>query len=195
MILSGHNTQESGMNNRMLGIIVILGGLAAGLNGFRPDNVDERGSVPLILWAIGGVCGVVGMLRLNAIGFSPLARAFGLVPLVGFVTLIVHIGLKFAGAGLAGATWFDVMAAVGWISILAGMLLVGILTIAARVWHGWQRFVPLSTVLIIPLSVGLNALLGSMTGSAVLPFLIWVVIGYVIVLAEPPAAVGQQLPV
>ncbi len=183
------------MNNRIFGIVVILGGLVAGLNGFRPDNVDTDGSVPLMMWAIGGVFGVIGMLRLNAVGFSPLARAFGLVPLVGFVTLIVHIGLKLTtGTGLSDAAWFDVMVAIGWISILAGMLLVGILTIAARVWHGWRRFVPLSTVLTIPLSVGLNAVIGSMTGSAVLPFLIWVVVGYVIATAEPPVSVGQRVP-
>jgi hypothetical protein len=182
------------MSNRILGIIVVLGALAAGLNGFLPDNPGERASVPLMLWAIGGVFGLVGMQRLNTFGYSPVARALGLVPLMGFVTLVTGDGLALAGVGGFGDAWFNVMAAVGWICILAGMLMVGILTIAARVWTGWRRFVPLSTVLIIPLSVGLNALIGSMMASAVLPFLIWITLGYVIATAEPETAVRKGIP-
>ncbi len=77
--------------------------------------------------------------------------------------------------------------------MLAGMLVVGILTIAAKSWRGARRFVPLLTVLMLPVGFGIGALSGNETIGGVLFFASWVLLGFVVATAEP-APVLRQAP-
>ena len=67
--------------------------------------------------------------------------------------------------------------------MLAGMLIVGILTIAAKTWKGWRRFVPLLAIVILPIAFGLDAAMGSQRFASALVAVPWVLLGYVIATA------------
>ena len=74
----------------------------------------------------------------------------------------------------------NALAAIGWIAILAGMLVVGIITIAAKKWEGWRRFTPLLIIVFIPVSLGLGSLIGDTKVSGAVAYLAWIVLGYVV---------------
>ena len=174
------------MSTRVLGSILIVGSLAVALNSFRSsDAFDLISSIALMLWCIGGVFGLIGMLRLNALGQNPVARAFGFLPILGFVTILLADSLRLAGVYPMGTPVNNALAAIGWIAILAGMLVVGIITIAAKTWTGWRRFVPLLIIVFIPVSLGLGSLIGDMQVSGAVAYLAWIVLGYVIATGSP----------
>jgi hypothetical protein len=169
------------MNTRVLGSILIVGSLAVALNSFRSaDAFDLIGSIALMLWCISGVFGLIGMLQLNALGQNPVARAFGFLPILGFVTIILSDSLRLAGVYPMGTPVNNALAAIGWIAILAGMLVVGIITIAAKTWTGWRRFVPLLIIVFVPVSLGLGSLIGDTKVSGAVAYLAWIMLGYVI---------------
>ena len=134
------------MNTRWLGSIFIVCTLVVYLNGFRlwaagPDapNPDGLTHLAYLIWGIGGVCGIVGLIRLNALGSSVVARALGFLPLIGFAAFILGDGLALAGFIIPDDSLYGALAGIGWVAMLAGMVLVGILTIAAKTWTGWRR--------------------------------------------------------
>jgi hypothetical protein len=144
-----------------------------------------------MLFGIGGICGIAGLIKLNALGMKATARSMGFLPMIGFAAFILGDGLRAAGLTTADAPITGVFAAVGWIAMLAGMLVVGILTIAAKSWHGWRRFVPLLTIAILPIGLGIGALSGNETLAGLLLFASWMVLGFVVATAEPTSTLRQ----
>ncbi len=174
------------MNTRLLGVILMVGSAAIALNSFRTDdNFDLVSSIALILWCIGGICGLIGMLRLNALGQNPIARAAAFLPMLGFATIIVSDTMRLAGVFALGTPVNSALAGIGWIAILAGMLVVGIITIAAKTWTGWRRFIPILTVVLIPVAFGLGSLTGATRASGAVAYLAFILLGFVIATAEP----------
>jgi hypothetical protein len=90
---------------------------------------------------------------------------------------------------LAGLVTTDTNMAAGlaWLLQLVGTLLVAILTIAARPWQGWRRFVPLLCIVLVPVGFGLDAALGRNGVGTALLALTWMLLGYVVATAEPVA--------
>ena len=181
------------MKPRVLGAILFFGSLVATLNSFRGDDLDMLGSAALVLWSIGGVCGIIGLIRLNVLGPNAVARAFGFLPILGFLVLILGEGLSWTGFSELGDPLNNSLAAIGWVAVLAGMLVVGILTIAAKTWSGWRRFVPLLTVVIVPIAFGIGQAVGSQNLTGVPAFAVWMLLGYVIATVEPASALQQSL--
>ena len=139
------------MRTRILGIICIVASSIWTLDALRGvalglDDVDSLGSLAGTIWAVGSVCAVVGMLRLHVVGANAAVRVLACVPIVGFVLLVAGV------RQLADVVTTDmnVTAAFGWLFQLAGTVLLGILTIAARIWRDWRRFVPLLCVAPVP---------------------------------------------
>ena len=174
------------MNTRLLGVMMIVGSTLAALNNFRSDGTfDQISSIALIIWCISVICGLIAMLRLNALGQNPVARAAVFLPILGFATIIVSDTLRLAGIVPLGTPVNNALAAIGWIGILAGMLVVAILTIAAKTWTGWRRFAPLLTIVFIPLALGVGSLIGDMKLSGAVAYLAFILLGVVIATAEP----------
>jgi hypothetical protein len=179
------------MITRFFGAVLMAGSLAVMVNSFIPGSTS--GGIPLLLWSIGGVCGILGLLRLDALGTNAVARALGFIPVLGFATLLVNLGLEVAGFYKIGDPLNNTLATIAWIGILAGMLIVGILVIAAKTWKGWQRFVPLSTIVAVPIGLGIGAAVRNTQIGGALIFLVFFVLGYVISTMESPQAARQAV--
>ena len=180
------------MNTRFLGIICIVGSVIAVLDAFRLSaqgkNYDDITPITVGLWCIGGIAALVGMIQLNAVGSNTVVRALTFLPIIGFVSLILGGVLQLAGAITAENAMFG----IGWLVLYSGMVLVGILTIAAKVWRGWRRFVPLLTVVLMPVGFGIGYAVGSLSLGVAFIYAFWALVGYVIVTAEPAPAVQQN---
>jgi hypothetical protein len=168
------------MNTRTLGTLCIVGGIIAVLDALRLlvfglPPFDTLSTIAHILWSIGSVCGLVGMIRLNVVGASAVVRALAFVPIIGFLLLILG-GILELATPITPET--DPLAGIAWLVQLAGMLLIGILTIAAKTWHGWRRFAPLLCIVLAPVALSLPRGLGT-------PFVFaaWVLLGYVVATA------------
>ena len=180
------------MDTRLLGILCIAGSviwvLAAllGLAFGAPESSDD---IPNLFWAIGAVAGLVGMIQGNAVGSNPAVRAVAFVPIIALVAMIVT-GI----ARLFDATvpHYDSL----YFGLLAGMILVSILTIAAKTWLGWRRFVPLFVlVMFFFISVAVAGDNSPFPGSWLGPVVMaapWALLGYVVATAEPAPAQAQS---
>ena len=185
------------MNTRWLGTIFIVGTLVHLLNGFRPNNpgdtLDTLDIIANLVWGIGGFCGIVGLIRLNALGSNTVARALGFLPMFGFAFFVLLEALRLGGFITSGTPIRFVLASIAWLPMLAGMLLVGILTIAAKTWRGWRRFVPLLAIVMYPIGYGIGSAIGSDAIGGVLVGAFWVLLGYVIATAEPAPPVQPSV--
>src|SRR5438105_4143157 len=93
------------MNTRWLGILFIVSTLLLILSGFRTTALgsdDNIANLAQMLWGIGGVCCIIGLIRLNALGPNALARALGFLPLIGFAGFILAGMLTLAGFVTSG---------------------------------------------------------------------------------------------
>ena len=183
------------MNTRFLGIICIVGSVIAVLDAFRlsavGENYDNISIITSSLWCIGGIAALLGMIQLNVVGSNTVVRALAFLPIIGFVMLLLGGVLQLAGAVTADNNTF---AGIGWLLELSGMVLVGILTVAAKVWRGWRRFVPLLTVVLVPVGFSIGYAVGSLILGAAFIYAVWAFVGYVIATAEPAPALAQNAP-
>ena len=151
-----HDTRVS---PRLLGTLCIAGALIGLADGIRLvalgrqlgpglQALDTATQVATLVAALGGLCGVFGLIALRATGSNPVFRLLGYLPVISFVaTLIAGLAM------LAGVIKSDAESPVAVILVVVGDLLgpavwlvVGILTIAARRLSGWRRFVPFAFV-------------------------------------------------
>ncbi len=187
------------MNTRVLGTICSIGALAVLVEGFRPTTIgssaaqfgDTFTALAYALYGIGGICGIAGLIKRNALGTKATARAMGFLPMIGFAAFVLGDGLRAAGLLPPDAPIYGMVAGIAWLTMLAGMLVVGILTVAAKSWHGWRRFIPLLTVVMLPIGFGIGALTGMSALGGALFFASWVLLGFVIATAEPTSTLRQ----
>src|SRR5688500_570853 len=132
------------MNNRLLGTLCMLGGAVALMDAIRWGVLglsvnDTVTQTSFIVWAIGSIAGLLGLIFLNVVGSSPVTRALALLPVLGFALLGATSLLQLAG--LVGND--HPIFGIAWLLEVAGMVLVAILTLAAKTWRDWRRFTPL----------------------------------------------------
>ena len=173
-------------NNRLLGTVCMLGGAVAVMDSLRwwvlgLSDPDTLTGIGFIAWAIGSIAGLLGLIALNVVGASPVTRALAMLPVLGFALLAALSVLQLAG--LIGGD--NPMFGVGWLLIYGGMVLVAILTLAAKTWRDWRRFAPLLTVVAAPIGFGLGALVGNLGLGVGLIYLTWVLLGHAVRTAQP----------
>ncbi len=173
-------------NNRLLGTVCMLGGAVAVMDSLRWGVLglsasDTLTGIAFIVWAIGSIAGLLGLIALNVVGASPMTRALAMLPVLGFALLAAMSLLQLAG--LIGAD--NPIFGVGWLLIYGGMVLVAILTLAAKTWRDWRRFAPLLTVVAAPIAFGLGALVGNLGLGVGLIYLFWVLLGHAVRTAQP----------
>lgn len=181
------------MNTRLLGTLCMLGGAVAVMDSIRwgvlglsgPDTLTGIG---FIVWAIGSIAGLLGLIALNVVGASPVTRALALMPVLGFALLAATSLLQLAGFIGADHPIFGVV----WLLIYGGMILVAILTLAAKTWRDWRRFTPLLTVVAMPIGYGLGALVGNLGAGVGLIYLFWVLLGYAVRTAQAAPVLRQS---
>ncbi len=181
------------MNTRFLGTVCMIGSIIATLDGLRwaavgAKDFDTLALIANTVWGIGGICCLLGLIGLNGVGRKTIVRVLVFVPIVGFVLLIVGNVMQLAGVV---ATDTNTTAGLGWLFELAGMVLVGILTIAAKTWQGWRRFAPLLCVVAMPVSFGIGALAGDLAVGTPLVYLAWIPLGYAVRTAELGPAIRE----
>jgi hypothetical protein len=175
------------MSTRLLGVAMVIGLLAASADTITDGPALGGTSTELayMIFGIGGMCGIAGLIKLKALGQNTVARALGFVPLIGFAAFVLGSALTLGGLILAEDTLYNILASIGWIMMLVGMLIVGIMTIAAKNWQGWRRFVPLLAIVLAPVGLGIGALTGSQNLGGALAFSGFLLLGIVIATFEP----------
>jgi hypothetical protein len=181
------------MNTRSLGVLCMVGsGMilldAARMVALGYDSTADFSTLNLVtgtLWAVGGIAGLLGLIHLNVLGSNSVVRALGFIPIIGFGLLIVANILQMAGVF---KTDNNTPAGIGWLVQMAGMVLVGILAIAARVWDGWKRFVPLLAVVLAPLGFALGSMVGDLNLGVMPVYAVWILLGYLVSTSEPAQA-------
>ena len=180
------------MNTRLLGSLCIIGSLIAIADGVRNviighqsvagvRHFDTISSTADIVWMLGVLCAVLGLIALKATGTNPIFRFLTYVPAAGAVVQIVAFLLQLTGVP-SEKNW---VLGLGTFLLLGGMLVVGILTLAARTWLGWRRFTPLLIILSLPLVVlvvgvtGLDGWFNIINGAA------YLLLGYAVQSSEP----------
>ena len=181
------------MNNRLLGTVCMLGGAVAVMDSLRwgvlgLSDSDTLTGIVFIVWSIGSIAGLLGMIALNVVGASPVTRALAMLPVLGFALLAATAVLQLAG--LIGAD--HPIFGVGWLLEVAGMVLVAILTLAAKTWRDWRRFTPLLAVVAVPIGYGLGALVGNLGLGVGLIYVFWVLLGYAVRTAQPVPVLRQS---
>ena len=181
------------MNNRLLGTLCMLGGAVALVDSLRWGMLglsvnDTLTQIAIIVWSIGSIAGLQGLIVLNVVGASPVTRALALLPALGFALLAAASLLQLPG--LIGND--HPIFGVAWLLEVAGMVLVAILTLAAKTWRDWRRFTPLLAVVAVPIGFGLGSLVGNLGLGTGLIYLFWVLLGYAVRAAQPRPVLRQS---
>ena len=101
-------------------------------------------------------------------------------------------GFKASGI-LTQDSVYNSLVGIGWIVLLAGMLVVGILVIAAKTWRGWQRFIPLLTPILVPVGFGIGDAIGNRLLGVIIVHMGWLLLGFIIATTES-ASTQPQVP-
>ncbi len=177
------------MSTRLLGVVCMAASALAADGvlffqfsfGMPPTNA--LGYVIVLLWPLGAMAGLTGLIQSNGVGSNPMVRAVAFLPVIGF-------GLSLVAA-LADATGIgpplNILTPIGFLVFIIGMVLVGILTIAAKTWPGWRRYLPLFIIIVTVVGratffVDPDNVLGQVTIMG-----LWLLLGYVVATAEEPA--------
>jgi hypothetical protein len=142
------------MNTRLLGTLCVFGSALSILDGirwaiFKLETNDTISLLMGIVLDLGVICGLLGLLALKATGTNRIFQALTLLPLIGSLGDLINNIEQLAH--LSGPdTIFDTVSAL---FMLAGLVVVGILTIAAKLWNGWRKFTPLLASLMFPVAL------------------------------------------
>lgn len=179
------------MNTRLLGIlciatsaIAIIGTLFFNVR-FDATPTTAMGVVVGLLWPIGAIAGLVGLVLSNGVGSNPMVRAVAFLPIIALGLNTVAAVAEATGVGSPDSVLFT----FGFFGMMIGMVLVGILAIAARTWPGWRRFVPLFIILVMVFNgaTGFDSSLGVAVSSGV-----WILLGVAVATIEPAAKLAQS---
>ena len=115
------------MNTRVLGALCIIGGAAYLITGLRffvagGPIEDLLGVVLSSIWALGGICGLLGMLAARVTGTNRVVRALSYLPVAAFLSALVGNVQRT----LNPAIQFSPFIFFGLLGLVVGMLLVGV---------------------------------------------------------------------
>ncbi len=185
MVATASTIAPSG-RHRLLGGLALAGGVGYVIAGIvmsvTADPSNLAVDVLSLLWALGCICGLVGIGMLGVAGRGAFGRIALTLATLAYVVAALDALLIMVGAyGVETSPLF----AISRIGTLVGMLLLGIATVATGGWPGWRRFAPFAVPLAMPLTFALAAATGV---APIVPLvgLAWVLIGYAVV--SSPAA-------
>jgi hypothetical protein len=171
------------MNPRSLGTLCVIGGTAYLMNGLRffiagAPVEDSLSGVLSGVWALGALCGVLGMVAVQVTGANRVIRIISYLPVVAFTLVLAGIASMLANPVDA----FSPLIAFGLLGVVIGMLLNGAFTLRAPVWTGWKKAVPFLPAIMPFVGMALGNLIGVEGGVNVsLVALSWMVLGYAVI--------------
>jgi hypothetical protein len=187
------------MNTRLFGILCMVGSALAVLgfiietpkaaNGVTSSDYLGLVGVMTMAWMIGVALAVTAMISLNAVGKGTISRLLAFVP-------VIAVGLLFIGNTYHYLSAVDIntnetlLIPIGWLLYMVGTLLLSIVTIAAKTWTGWRRYLPLACFLAIMITPMLGDLVGSIWYVAWIPHVPWILVGYAVLTTENRAIMG-----
>jgi hypothetical protein len=182
------------MNSRLLGTLCIIGGAAYLLNGLKNAVIggflqqDLLGVVLSGIWALGGICGVLGMIQLRVTGTNRVIRILSYLPIAGFLLFLV--GNLYWAMNPAG---FNPPAVLGFFVLLIGLLMNGFFTLSANVWTGWKKAVAFLPAIMPFVGLAIGSLIG-IEGVANLSLvaLSWMLLGYTVTTGPEDALVPAK---
>ena len=166
---------EAGQH-RPLGALAAAGGLGYLILGIVLARAGDGTPRVSVAWALGCLCGLVGIGLLSAAGRGVFGRVALAVAALAYALAALDALLILADAYRGEDS---PLFAVSRLGTLVGMLLVGIAAVAARRWPGWRRFTPFALPLALPVAIAFGAATGI---AAIVPCagLAWALIGYAI---------------
>jgi len=175
------------LNARVLGTLCIIGGAAYLINGLRfflagVPLLDLLGVILSIIWAMGGICGVLGMLAARVTGTDRRVRALSYMPVAAFLSLLAGNVQQV----LNPAFQFSPFILFGFLGLVAGMLVIGVLTVRASVWKGWTKVVPFLPAVMPFIGMAIGAAIGIAGVNVSLVALSWMLLGYSVVTSPAP---------
>lgn len=182
------------MNPRILGTICVIGGAAYLIQGLRFAVLgsyvpDLLGVVLSGIWALGAICGVLGMIALRATGTNRVVRIISYLPIAGFL-LILASNLYWV---MNPDVQFNPLGVFGFLGVLVGLLLNGFFTLRANVWSGWKKAVPFLPAIMPFLGMAIGSLTGVEGVNVSLVALSWVLLGYTVTISPESALVPAKV--
>jgi len=167
--------------HRLMGALTIAGGLCYVIGGVilttTGGGSNQIANALGVLWALGAICGLIGIGLLGAVGRGVLGRVALAIATLAYVLVALDAILIVAGV-------FDEEAsplfAISRLGTLVGMVLVGIAAVVARRWPGWRRFSPFAVPLALPVVIAFGVATGIEVFVPVFIGLAWIVIGYAV---------------
>lgn len=141
------------------------------------ETADPRTEILSMLWALGCICGLVGMATLGVTGNHFLGR-------IAIGWTIFAYGLVAVDALLIAIGTYPIesspLFALTRLSTLVGILLVGIAVMLTHRWTGWRKFSPFALPLAIPITILVGVITGTQPNIVIFAALAWLLIGYAI---------------
>ncbi len=182
------------MNPRLLGIVCMAASAlaAAGVLFFQvrfgAPPTDAISYVVVLLWPLGAMAGLTGLIQSNGVGSNPVVRAVAFLPVIGFGLTLVAVLSDATGFG----SLFNFLTPVGFLVFIIGMVLVGIFTIAAKTWPGWRAYVPLIIIIVTVVGRATRVVDAENIFGQVMIMALWMVLGYVVATAREPSALERR---
>ena len=175
------------MNTRFLGILCVIGGLvylAGGVWLSIAGAPTDPGGIRFahlfsLIWAVGGLCGLLGMLITYATGANRIGRVAIGLPAIGLGLVIIDAGIGLIASNSSSPFSDPVspFSAISRLLLLVGFLVLTILVLRAKRWTGWSRFAPLGVLLAPFVGLLLGSLLGIEFFQLVVIGLSWALVG------------------
>jgi hypothetical protein len=174
-------SQRDVRGHRLLGGLAMAGGLCylAMAASFLVTG-DDTGLLPNllnVLWALGALCGLVGIGMLGVLGRGLFGRIALALALLAYALASLD-GLLILAGLFSSET--SPLFAVSRLGTLVGMLLVGIAALVARRWTGWRMLSPFAVPLAMPLAIVAGLVTGAMVPIPLFIGLAWLLIGYAV---------------
>lgn len=176
------------MNQRLLGGLCILGGMAYLINGLRFFVAGEPVQDLLVvilscLWALGGMSGILGMQAAQVTGSNRVVQLLSYLPVAALLAALIGT----VQSAMNPLVQFSPLVAFGLLGLVVGMLLVGVFTIRANVWKGWKKVVPFLPAVMPFIGMAIGAAIGVDGGvNVTLVALSWILLGYCVVNSATP---------
>ncbi len=173
------------LNTRVFGALCSIGNAIGVANyarwAIRGNGWDTIDIIVSVIMAIGGICGVLGLISLKATGTYPVLRLLSYLPIPGFLFTIASAYGQNTSSNI-----------IAFLVQMAGMVIVGVLALATKTCSGWRKVTPLMTVLAWPMGWFIQSMIGMSGLANLIMAASWVLLGYAVLSGAQGLSVRQN---